>query len=76
MNLATVCFILIAILWTGYFVLEGKPGTDITAAVAAGALLSAVFAALRSREGRAFALTAIDAISPAGRPARLTVGQP
>jgi cytochrome bd ubiquinol oxidase subunit II len=38
---------------------HGKPGTDVTAAVAAVALLCAVAAAFRGREGWAFAGTAV-----------------
>jgi cytochrome d ubiquinol oxidase subunit II len=38
---------------------HGKPGTDITAALAAVALLAAVAAAFRGREGWAFAGTAV-----------------
>lgn len=44
-------------------VAHGKPGTDVTVAVAAVALLSAVAAVLLSREGRAFAFTAVTIVA-------------
>lgn len=44
-------------------VAHGKPGTDLTAALAAVALLAALAAAMRSREGWAFALTAITIVA-------------
>jgi cytochrome bd ubiquinol oxidase subunit II len=57
----------VVLLAAGFLVISqvghGKPGTDITAAVAAVALLAAVAAAVRSREGWAFAFTAVTIVA-------------
>lgn len=57
----------VVLLAAGFLVISqvahGKPGTDVTAAVAAIALLSAVAAAARSREGWAFACTAVTIVA-------------
>jgi cytochrome d ubiquinol oxidase subunit II len=58
-RIAAVAVLIAAAFLTATQVAHGKPATDVTAGLAAAALLAAVAAAARGREGWAFAGTAV-----------------